>query len=506
MPGEPDQEDLVAFLRSPAAYGDPGLAVRQHTTHISHVFLAGDRAYKLKRAVRLPYLDFSTVALRRAACEREFGLNRRIAPQLYLEVVPVIRTDGAFRIVGEGEAADWLVVMRRFGEDCLFDAMARRGALSAAIVRALADSVAAFHATAESLATAGGAKAIADIIDGNARAFSDGPLGASQPGLVARVQASCRAELETHASLLEDRRRAGKVRRCHGDLHLGNICLFEGRPVMFDCLDFSDALMTTDVLYDLAFLVMDLLHRNLRAEANLLFNRYLDRADEQSGLSAVPLFLAVRAAIRAHITASDQPGPRGAAEAQSYLGLSLRLTEPSPPRLIAIGGFSGSGKSTLAYGLAPDIGRAPGARVLRSDVIRKRLCGVPPEAKLDAGAYRGEVTAQVYGTLMEEAAAVLATGYAVVADAVFARPEERAAIAAVAARAGVPFHGLWLQAPAAILEERIAARRDDASDADAAVLARQIAFGTGPLEWSRIDISGTVAECLANARQALPPD
>ena len=250
-------------------------------------------------------------------------------------------------------------------------------------------------------------------------------------------------------ALLEARRAAGKVRRCHGDLHLRNICLVDGEPTLFDCLEFSEALASIDVLYDLAFLLMDLEHRGLTGLANRVLNRYLDRTGEDHGLAAMPLFMSLRAGIRAHVTAtalaqakSPQKARDMAAEARRYLDLAHHVLAPQPRRLVAIGGPSGSGKSTLAMGLAPELGLRPGARVLRSDVARKLLLGAAPETRLAADAYTPEITRRVYDALCEKAATALAAGYSAIIDAVSLAPAERRTFAEVARRAGVPFSGL----------------------------------------------------------------
>ena len=227
------------------------------------------------------------------------------------------------------------------------------------------------------------------------------------------------------AELLDRRRAAGKVRHCHGDLHLRNICLLDGKPTLFDCLEFDEALASIDVLYDLAFLLMDLEHRGLGHFANRVFNRYLDRSEEDDGLAAMPFFLSLRAAIRAHVTATAlehaahaAAGAKMACDARRYLGLAERFLQPQPCRLVAIGGLSGTGKSTLAAGLAPELGLRPGARVLRSDVTRKLLLGVDPEERLPATAYTRETSARVYDALRRKAAMGLAAGYTVIIDAV----------------------------------------------------------------------------------------
>jgi aminoglycoside phosphotransferase family enzyme/predicted kinase len=501
---EDDQAETVAFLSNSTAYGSADEDVRRVTTHISRVFLVGERAYKLKRAVRLPYLDFTTPESRRAACEREIELNRRTAPSLYLGVQPICRgLDGRLALSSLGDPVDWLVVMRRFAETALFDRMAEGGLLEPKLLRDLADSVAAFHASAERVPTAGGALAMKAIVDGNDQSFAACPDAAFDPGDVARLQSASRERLRDLGRLLDRRRDAGKVRRCHGDLHLRNICLIDGRPTLFDCLEFSDELATIDVLYDLAFLLMDLLHRGLPAEANTVFNRYLDNADETDGVAALPLFLSVRAAIRAHAVAIDASDGARLAEAKSYLSLALRLIDPPPPRLIAIGGLSGTGKSTIALGLAPGLGAMPGARVIRSDAIRKRLFGVPPEQRLGREAYLPGVTERVYASIGYEAEALLVGGHAVVLDAVFAQPRERAAVRELAQQSGVRFDGFWLEAPMPVLERRIAGRRDDASDADVEILHRQATYDIGVVDWKRIDASAGQDQVLAEISASL---
>jgi predicted kinase len=300
--------------------------------------------------------------------------------------------------------------------------------------------------------------------------------------------------------LLDRRRAGGKVRRCHGDLHLRNICVLDGEPVLFDCIEFSDEFASVDVLYDLAFLLMDLEHQGHAASANLVLNRYLDLTHEDDGLAAMPLFLSLRAAIRAHVTATAGAPP---AESRAYLDRARAALTMPAARLIAIGGLSGTGKSTLAAALAPELGARPGARVLRSDVIRKRMFGLEPEARLPENAYNEEATARVYAALRDTAAAALAAGYCAIIDAVALRPEERQSFAAAAEKAGVPFTGIWLDAPVAALSTRVAARRGDASDATPEIVKRQSRVDPGRLDWTRIDAGGSPVETLAALRAAL---
>lgn len=485
--------------------------VERIETHISLIFIAGDRAYKLKRAVRLPYLDFSTAEQRHAACAAELALNRRTAPSLYLNLRRLGRdATGKIGFVDTGPAIDWVVVMKRFDQASLFDALAQKGGLDARLIDALADHIAKFHSIANECPDHGGAAALSGIAETNHRVLATLPGGIFPADRVAAILGKWRQALATAAPLLEARRAAGKVRRCHGDLHLRNICLVDGQPTLFDCLEFSEELASIDILYDLAFLLMDLEHRGLADFANRVLNRYLDRTGEDDGLGAMPLFMSLRAGIRAHVTATALQHPANrdkkaemAEEARSYLDLAWRCLEPRRCRLVAIGGLSGSGKSTLAAALAPELGRPPGARLLRSDVTRKLALGAAPETRLPAEAYTPEITARVYDALQQKAATVLAGGCTAIIDAVALDPAERRGFAEVARKAGVPFIGLWLDAEPQAMTQRIRDRRGDASDATAEVLASQLKQDPGAIEWSRIDAGGGPDESLAAARRAL---
>jgi aminoglycoside phosphotransferase family enzyme/predicted kinase len=502
-----DQSDVIAFLSRPQTWGREVRAVERRETHISVIFLAGDRAYKLKRAVRFPYLDYGTADLRHRFCESELAINQRTAGDLYRRVLPVMRRpDGGLALEGEGQPVDWLIEMQRFAEDALFDRLADAGRLDRFAIESLADSIARFHAEAERRPAAGGAAAIARILEGNERSFAD-----TDPSVLARdrieaVGASSRRALEALAPLLDRRSAEGFVRRCHGDLHLRNIIAREGRAVLFDAIEFDPALADIDVLYDLAFVVMDLQFRDLGRLASILLNRYLDVTGDSGGLAALPLFLSMRAAIRSHIDAAaarTQSSPEQArdlaAAASRYLDLSLRFLQPRVPRLVAIGGLSGSGKSRLARELAPCFPPPPGARVVRTDTTRKRLAGVDPQTRLAPRDYSEATNRRTYEAVYDEAGAALAAGQTVIADAVFARPEERGAIASVAAEAGVPFQGLWLDAAPPLLEQRVRDRVHNVSDATPQVVRLQLSFELGPIEWPRLDSSGAGSHTLGAA-------
>jgi hypothetical protein len=311
---------------------------------------------------------------------------------------------------------------------------------------------------------------------------------------------------------LVERGRKGLVRRIHGDLHLGNIVLLEGRPVLFDAIEFSPLIASGDVLYDLAFLLMDLIERGLRPAANVVLNRYLlatGRAEDFDGLATLPFYLSMRAAIRAKVTAARLRSSTAdkkddiAKVARKYVDLARELIEPPPPLLIAVGGLSGTGKSALARALAPRLGAAPGAVVLRSDVERKALFGKDEQDGLPAHAYAPDVTARVYATIADKARRTAAAGHCAIVDGVFAKPQERMVMERSARALGVPFHGLFLEADLATRVARVGGRSGDASDADAAVARAQESYDLGALDWARVDASGNPEETLARARTAI---
>ncbi len=503
-----EQAEIIRFLADPDTYGVG--SVDRIDTHVNHVFLAGDRVYKMKRAVRFPFLDFSTLAARKAACEAEVALNRRTAPALYEGVVAVTRrTGGRLVFDGDGEPVEWVVVMRRFDQDTLFDRLAGRGGLDEPLMRGLADRIAAFHQEAERRPDQGGDKGVRFVVESNMETLEGPAAGPLDEEKVARLGSTWRDSLDRLAPLLERRRESGFVRRCHGDLHLRNICLIDGRPTLFDCIEFSERIACIDVFYDLAFLLMDLEHRNLRALAGTVLNRYLAMTADFEALAALPLFLSLRAGVRAMISAmegEEQSDDALCGEARAYLDAALFYLEPRQTRLVAVGGLSGTGKSTVAAALAPHMGARPAAAVLRSDVIRKRHFGRAPEDALPKDAYTQEASAAIYEQLMGYAAAAIAAGHDVIVDAVFARPGEREAIAAVAAAADVPFLGLWLEASEETLVARVGARRNDASDADASVVRRQQEYDLGTLDWRRIDTGGSLPATVAAAKAAIDSD
>jgi hypothetical protein len=472
-----DQTATIAALEKRLA------PARRIDTHGAVVFLSGDRAYKLKRAVKFPYMDFSTAERRRAMCEAEVEINRRLAPEIYLGVEPVAGND-------------WVVVMRRFDEDGLLDRMAERGQLTPALMAALGARIAQYH------------DGLAPIRDGFGRPEDYRHSVAADirqmleqgkrldPAASEALAAKMPAALEPWIDLVARRVEAGAIRRCHGDLHLRNIVLIDGKPVPFDAIEFSERIANIDVLYDLSFALMDLCERRLESLANRLLNEWLWRiaelpsAPHHEALALLPMFLSRRAAIRAFVDSQAAAVGNGdTLRARDYQRVALSFLQPAPPRLMAIGGLSGSGKTTMAIKRAPDIGRVPGAVVVRSDVERKRLAGIALEQRMPRGSYTPEASATVYAAMFERAGQALRAGHSVILDAVFARPEERQLAEALARDAGVPFEGLWLELPKELAQARVAGRGADASDATPAVVERQFGYELGEIGWRRLDVS-----------------
>jgi hypothetical protein len=403
--------------------------------------------------------------------------------------------------------------MRRFDENATLDHVADREGVSDAIIDKLALAVRRSHARAPQRDAARAAHALETYIDQNRAAFAERP-DLFDPPTARKLTVDSRLAFAIVRPILLKRGEAGFIRRCHGDLHLRNIVLIDGEPTLFDAVEFSDEIASGDVLYDLAFLLMDLEERGLRAAANRLFNRYLapEPSEALTGLIALPLFLSLRAAIRAKVEAASAERLEGEkfdetrALARRYFDCAVRFLAYVPPRLLAVGGLSGVGKSTLAQALAPEIGRAPGALWLRSDVERKAMFGIGETVRLPASAYASDVTRDVYERLIVKARTALRAGQAVLIDATFAAAAERSAVTAVATEAGVAFAGLFLDAPLATRLERIGSRRADASDADAEVARRQRAEPVAEKGWAAVAASGSLSDTTALARARVRGD
>lgn len=446
------EQEIIAFLSKGASYGEPGAVVTRIDTHCSIALLLQDRAYKLKRPIAFSALDYRTVEQRHAACRAELALNRRTAPEIYLGIRSICRkSDGTLAFDAGGDVLDWVVVMRRFDQADRLDNAAERGRLSPGLVTRLAQEIADFHHKVEPQLEAGGAAGLRRAIEHN---YSDhltvGNI-LSPEAVVALRDASLHA-LVAHERKLDRRREAGLVRRCHGDLRLANICLIDRRPTLFDGIEFDEELTDVDVLFDLAFLLVDLLERKMPFAACILLNRYLDATYDDDDLEVLPLMMAIRMATRAFTLAGASQRRSDVAEArklrdaaQARVGLAMSLLARQHPRIVALGGLESGTKSRLADAFAAVIGPTTGVRVLSSEPIRKKLLNFPPHARLRHSAYGPQVTEQVYAALAAKARRLLGGGTTLIVNADFYRAAHRDAIMGAASAVSVPFSGLWFE-------------------------------------------------------------
>jgi aminoglycoside phosphotransferase family enzyme/predicted kinase len=509
-PPSRSQDAVLSLLMRRDTYPVPQ-PVTHVETHGAHVFLCGDVALKIKRAVRLDYMDLSTPELRHGFLERELALNRSAAPDIYRDIVPITRRpDGVLELAGSGPAVEWVLRMHRFPKDCEMIEVARDGRLTDRVAEALGKSIHAFHTRCPKRAERADVL-MGEILDELGRVFA-GFVELPRGDLALHLLKDARSRLAGASELLRARTHAGWVRRVHGDLHLGNLLLIDGRPRPFDALEFDERLATTDILYDLAFLLMDLCHRGLGRQANLTMSAYLLAAQgrQDAGLSALPLFMSTRAMIRAMVLlqtaelAADPACGHEAMESEAgrYLEEAERFLQVRDCGLVLIGGLSGSGKTVLARSLAPLIGPCPGAVHLRTDTERRSQPGV---TRYDAAA-----RAAVYRRMLDRAKVILEVGRDVVLDATFLDRRQREAAKALSDGLGLRFRGLWLQAPEAVLVRRVLARHSDESEADAAVVAKQVATLDAPPVpgdgWVVLNAEGPPEAVLAAALAALSQD
>lgn len=477
---------LLAALQDPRLYPHPVSEFRLIETHISWVLLTGNYAYKIKRPVDLGFLDFSTLEKRRFYCEEELRLNRRLAPDLYLDVVPITGSVEKPQLAGTGPVIDYAVKMRQFPPAAQFDALLERNALTASHVEALADAVAAFHAAAPRAAAAsafGTAQTVIAPMLENFRQIRPLLTDADDIARLERIRDWTDRAAERMGAVLAERRDHGFIRECHGDLHLGNVAWIDGKPLIFDCIEFNPALRWIDVISETAFTVMDLISRAHLELAVRFLNRYLEQTGDYAGLALLPLYAVYRALVRCKvecIRASQMPShdqPDSTPRHRAYMQLAERLMTTRPTPLIITHGLSGSGKTTVSTALCERLG----AIRVRSDVERKRLHAMAALERqsggLNTGIYTAEASSRTYAHLKSLAEHGLDAGFPVVVDAAFLKRDQRERFAALAAQRQIPFVIVDCQSPRDVLEARLLGRAKaatDASDAGLEVLAHQI--------------------------------
>lgn len=482
-PANVDLAALVARLADPACYGHPIGAVRVIETHISFILLTGDFAYKLKKPLDLGFLDFSTLDKRLAACREEVRLNRRLAPDVYLDVVAIAGTPDAPRVNGDGPAFEYAVKMRQFPADATLD----HADVSAEQIDAIAGTVARFHETACARAEPDGPWGHADAVwQPVAQNFAQIAPRLTDAAAQAELEGLRRWSTAEHARLaphMATRLAAGYVRECHGDLHLGNLAWADGRLLVFDCLEFNPGLRWIDIQSEIAFLYMDLRQRGEDALAWLFVNLWLEHTGDYAGVALLRYYAVYRALVRAKVAAIRASQTEGDARAaalddvHALLALATRLTQPLPLELAITHGLSGSGKTTVTRARM----QSPGAIRLRSDVERKRLAGLDALAKsgsgVASGLYGGDATRRTYEQLAGLAAGLLDADWPVIVDATFIARWQRDLLRDTAHAHGATFRILDFPVPVDTLRERIVARAragTDASEADLAVLAHQL--------------------------------
>lgn len=456
-------------------------------THISFVLLTGDYAYKIKKPVNFGFLDYSTLEKRQHFCTQELQMNRRTAPEIYLEVLPIVQTGDAFKlgsnlpdVTPTQVAVEYALKMRQFPQDSLLLSLLDRGLLTEQIMAELGREVAKFHSTAVSnsyIRTFGEVSQIRTAIDNNYRIsqkYIGGPQTQSQ---YQETKDYTDAFFEVNQDLFERRIANNKIRECHGDLHLRNIAFWQYKILLFDCIEFNEPFRFVDVMYDIAFTVMDLESRGRRDLGNVFLNTYIEQTGDWEGLQVLPLYLSRQAYVRAKVTSLmlDDDSVSTAQKAQisqtaaDYYKLAWEYTKLHRGKLTLMSGLSGSGKSTAARYLA----RRTGAIHIRSDAVRKHLGGIPLNERGCQDLYSDEMTARTYGRLLELGIMLADRGWDVILDAKFDRQNLRTDAMNLAQSRGFPLQIVYCTAPMAVLRERLQQRTGDIADATAELLISQ---------------------------------
>jgi len=494
---KPPYSPFIQALLSGGAYPHPIDTILVNETHISWVLLTGYYAYKIKKPVKFAFLDFSTLERRRFFCEEELRLNRRLAADIYLDCVPITGTLENPKMDGQGEVIEYAIKMRQFPSGQLFSERAPCGLLTSEELEQLVQAIANFHlsiARADASSPYGDCRTVKHWFDENFNCIRPLLHDSALRQQLQEVQVWGESEWRRQSALMQERKLRWFVRECHGDLHLGNITVIDGKPVMFDCIEFNPELRWIDVISEMAFLVLDLLHFGNDRHAYGLLNRYLQLTGDYEGLVLLRYYLVYRALVRAKVALLTGTQPRADEDYRAYADLATRFIHPERPVLLITHGFSGSGKSFFARQLAARIG----AIQIRSDIERKRLFGLREQDASGGGIYSFEANERTYRRLGELAKTILAAGYSVIIDAAFLKSAERDWVRDLAADCRVRFGVISVQAPEQALRARIESRKQDASEATVDVLTQQLRTAE-PLTAAELD----QALIISNDQQAV---
>jgi uncharacterized protein len=476
-----EMPDLIQEMLQPGFYPHPVKApIQLMQTHVSYVFLTGDYAYKVKKPVNFGFLNFSTLEARQHFCLEEITMNRQNAPEIYLDVLPITQTDDQFELDGTGQAVEYVVKMREFPQADLFISLFEQGKLTESHMEDLGKIVAQFHFIAQTndyIRSFGEVAQIRQAIDENYQQ-TEKYIGSPQTKQqFEETKQFTDTFFANQPELFKSRIQNDKIRECHGDLHLRNICLWKNQIQLFDRIEFNEPFRFVDVMYDVAFAVMDLEARGRKELGNAFLNTYVEQTGDWSGLQVLPLYLSRQAYVRAKVTSFllDDPGVPEAAKkeamvtATDYYKLAWNYTQQRQGKVILMSGLSGSGKTTVARHLA----RKLGAIQLRSDVVRKHLAGISLQEKGGAELYTPEMNQKTYDRLLELGIKLANQGWTVILDGKYDREAARTNAIAQSRKYQLPVEIIYCQAPDAILRDRLLSRTDDVSDATADLLNQQ---------------------------------
>ena len=472
---------LIKLMMQPEFYPHPVTEpIQLIQTHISYLLLTGDYVYKVKKPVNLGFLDFSTLSARYHFCQEELRLNHLLAPEIYLEVLPITQEGASLILAGEGEPLEYTLKMRQFPQDSLLSKMLKQGKLTPELMAQLGRMVAQVHLQAKTndyIRSFGEPSKIKEFIEQNYQQSQKyiGSLQTQQQ--YEETKQFSDSFFSWQRSLLEQRQQNHWIRECHGDLHLDNICFWHDKIQLFDRIEFNEPFRFVDVMYDVAFLVMDLEAEAHKELANVFLNTYIEQTGDWEGLAILPLYLSRQAYVRAKINSwlwdtpslTDENKRQAAAKARNYYYLAWQYTRPQSGKLIMMSGLSGSGKTTVAKHLAQNLG----AIHIRSDAVRKHLSSIPLDQSGESSIYTPAMTQKTYGRLLELSTKLASQGFTVILDAKYDRQTLRSAVITQAQNNQIPLEIVLCTAPEEVLRDRILARTGDISDATVDLLESQ---------------------------------